>query len=242
MSTNDADRRPAAAPREAARLTVRGLACRRGDRVLFEDFDLDLAPGEAIWLRAANGFGKTTLLRALAGLARPEAGTVRWTRGAAHEAAAPALYLAHANALKDDLTVTESLRHLAALHAMDASETALADAIRRFGLDARRHAPIRTLSQGQRRRVALMRLCLSDPRSTWLLDEPYDALDADGTILVGELLAEHVARRGNVLLTSHVAPAFGASRGGDADDGDAAATLRSVQLDDARDAATGLPA
>jgi len=198
-------------------LVVRGLACRRGARVLFEHVDLDLFAGELVWLRAANGFGKTTLLRVLAGLAQPEAGTIAWRRAEGDRAGL--LHLGHTNALKDDLTVDESLRHLAQLHGLDASQAAMTEALRRFGLDTRRRAPIRTLSQGQRRRVALTRLCLSEPYATWLLDEPYDALDADGVQRVGTLLVEHAARGGAVLFTSHVAPVL---------DG---ASARAVQLD-----------
>lgn len=196
-----------AGSRQDTRLAVRGLACRRGERTLFERFDLDLSAGDLVWLRAANGAGKTTLLRVLCGLSQPEAGTVRWQRTdhRIREREAP-LYLAHANALKDDLTVLESVRHLARLHRLAAPEAALGDAIRRFGLHGRRHAAVRSLSQGQRRRVALTRLCLSDPHATWLLDEPFDALDADGIVLVGTLLATHAAHGGSALLTSHVAP------------------------------------
>ncbi|MEO8936251.1 MAG: heme ABC exporter ATP-binding protein CcmA [Burkholderiaceae bacterium] len=183
-----------------SRLVVRDLACRRGEQVLFDGFDLELAPGELIWLRAANGYGKTTLLRVLAGLAAPESGTIEWMPAAKR----PILYLAHANALKDDLTVAESVHYLVRLHGLDASDGAMAGAIRRFGLHARRDAPIRFLSQGQRRRVALIRLGLSAPQATWILDEPYDALDSVGVALVNRLLADHVARGGNALLTSHV--------------------------------------
>ena len=194
--------------RASRTLIVDGLAGRRGERTLFHDFTLALAPGELVWLRAANGYGKTTLLRILAGLARPESGTIRWSA-----ADGPALvYLAHANALKDDLTVRESVSFQSTLHGLDASPAAIDDAIRRFGLQSRRHAPVRTLSQGQRRRVALTRLCLSDPQSTWLLDEPWDALDADGVALVCALLDEHAARGGNALFTSHVPPAIASMR------------------------------
>ncbi len=191
------------APSSVAALIVRGLACRRGERILFRDFDLDLAHGELVWLRAANGFGKTSLLRVLAGLAKPEAGTVEWTRPDA-EHTSPLLYLAHANALKDELTVLESLRYLDALHGLGASEEAMADALRRFGLHAKRNAPVRTLSQGQRRRVALARLCLSPARASWILDEPCDALDAGGIAVVSTLLAAHAAGGGAVLFTSHM--------------------------------------
>ena len=214
MGTNpDGDR--ATGLRTSRTLIVDGLAGRRGERILFRDFGLALRPGELVWLRAANGYGKTTLLRVLAGLARPEAGTIRWSDATGQAT----VYLAHANALKDDLTVLESVRYQATLHGLGASEASIADAIRRFGLQSRRHAPVRTLSQGQRRRVALTRLCLSDPHSTWLLDEPWDALDTDGVALVTTLLNEHAARRGNALFTSHVAPAIDAT------------ALRTVQFD-----------
>lgn len=184
-------------------LVVRGLACRRGERILFDGFDLDLRPGDLVWLRAANGFGKTSLLRLLVGLAKPEAGSVDWTT-----ADAP-LHLAHANGLKDDLTVTESLRYMVALHGIVTTDATIADAIGRLGLHAKRHVPIRALSQGQRRRVALCRLCLSPARATWVLDEPYDALDAEGVALVGELLVALARGGGSALFTSHVTPALG---------------------------------
>ena len=194
------NREPAADPRDW-QLQARGVACERAERRLFADFDFTLAAGDIVWLRAANGFGKTSLLRVIAGLARPAAGTIEW-----REPRSPLLYLAHANALKDDLTIVECLRYHSRLHRLEASDAALADAIRRFGLHSRRHAPIRSLSQGQRRRVALMRLCVSPPQAAWLLDEPYDALDSEGSVLVSSLLAEHAARGGCVLFTSHVAP------------------------------------
>ena len=183
------------------RLRARGIACERGERRLFSGLDFTLSVGDIVWLRAANGFGKTSLLRVIAGLAHPAAGSIEW-----REPRTSLLYLAHANALKDDLTIVESLRYLARLHGLESSEATLADAIRCFGLQSRRHAPVRTLSQGQRRRVALMRLCLSPPQATWLLDEPYDALDSEGSVQVGALLAQHAGRGGCALFTSHVAP------------------------------------
>ena len=171
--------------------------------MLFERLAFEIGAGEVVWMRAANGFGKTTLLRVLAGLAAPDAGTLAWSGGAVRP---PLLYLAHANALKDDLTVVESVRDQARLHGLPLGEGAVGDALRTFGMQRRARAPIRTLSQGQRRRVALARLCLSATRPLWLLDEPYDALDADGAATVGTLIAAHAAGGGSVLLTSHVPP------------------------------------
>jgi len=175
------------------------LACRRGERVLFSGLNLAVHPGEIVWLRGANGQGKTSLLRLLAGLARPAAGRIE------HGLGRERVYVGHANALKDDLTVAESLMFLSRLHGFDTRAEAHEAALRRFGLWSRRLAPVRTLSQGQRRRVALSRLCTAPATALWLLDEPFDALDAEGVAALNLLLAEHAARGGSVLLTSHVA-------------------------------------
>jgi heme exporter protein A len=188
-------------------MSVRALACQRGERILFEGLDLDVAAGEAVWLRAANGYGKTSLLRVLAGLAPPAAGTITW----GGDGTGPSAYVGHANALKEDLTVLESLAFLARLHGTDTTDRALRDALTLFGLDSRRRAPVRTLSQGQRRRLALARLGLVE-RGTWLLDEPYDALDHEASATFGRLVAAHRARGGSVVLTSHFVPSLVALR------------------------------
>jgi heme exporter protein A len=179
-------------------LAAHALACRRGERVLFHGLNLDVRPGQIVWVRGANGQGKTSLLRLLAGLARPAAGRIETLAGRER------VYIGHANALKDDLTVAESLMFLSRLHGFDTAADVHDGALRRFGLHSRRDAPVRTLSQGQRRRVALARLCAAPPTALWLLDEPFDALDAQGMTALNELLAEHAARGGSVLLTSHV--------------------------------------
>ena len=188
-------------------LAASALACRRGERLLFKGVNLALRPGQIVWVRGNNGRGKTSLLRLLAGLAAPAEGEITW-RGeplrkvrAAH--AAGLLYLAHANALKDDLNVNEALVFLAQVHGQVADEQATSQALRRFGLSSRRAAAVRTLSQGQKRRVALARLALQPAKALWILDEPYDALDAEGSIVVDELLTAHAAQGGSVVLTSH---------------------------------------
>jgi heme exporter protein A len=191
-------------------LEGRALDCRRGRRLLFRQLDIALNPGTVTWLRGTNGSGKTSLMRILAGLSAPAAGQVLWNGqrlGDAGPAARRAIvYIGHANALKDDLSLLESLSFLACLAELpDATERAAA-ALQRLGLVAQRHAAVRTLSQGQRRRGALARLAL-DPLtpSTWILDEPYDALDSASTEILSGLLDAHAARGGAVLLTSHQA-------------------------------------
>lgn len=189
-------------------LRAEGLAYRRGEHALFTGLSLALAAAQLIWLRGHNGRGKTSLLRLLAGLAQPDAGRVTWGNEAladASEFAARRVYIAHANALKDDLTAFESLQFLAALHGRDAAPAKVSSALARLRMTSRERAPIRTLSQGQRRRVALARLALEDAAGLWVLDEPYDALDVDGIQIVNDLLEQHVARGGSVVLTSHQA-------------------------------------
>ncbi len=196
-------------PAPACVLACAGLAGDRGDRRLFEGLDLALAGGTVTWLRGRNGRGKTTLLRLLAGLSTPAAGSVA-VRGQPQRAAGPAgrrmwVYIGHQNALKDDLTATEALRFLARLHGLPHDDASLQSALQRLGIAQRRHAMVRTLSQGQRRRVALARLALSAAAPLWLLDEPFDALDADGIDALNAVIGGHALAGGCVLLTSHQA-------------------------------------
>jgi heme exporter protein A len=188
--------------RRTATLDVRELTCSRGERVLFAPTSFVAGPGDIVWLRGGNGQGKTTLLRTLAGLASPGAGHVAWQ--GTGDAPPRRVYLAHANAIKDELTVRESLRFLLDLDGLPVSEAELDDALDRFGLFSRRHAFVRTLSQGLRRRVALARLAAQREPLPWLLDEPFDALDAAGVEVLCDLVAGHARRGGCVVLTSHL--------------------------------------
>ncbi len=183
-------------------LSVRDLACRRGDRVLFAPTSFDVATGSIVWIRGTNGQGKTTLLRTLAGLSAPAAGTLAWARAPA--IAPRLLYLAHANALKEDLTASESLSFLLHLSGDPVDGGDVDAALERFGMASRKDAFVRTLSQGQRRRVALARLAAQRELLPWLLDEPFDALDAAGIDLLAGIIAQHARRGGCVVLTSHL--------------------------------------
>lgn len=186
-------------------LHAAGLEGQRGERPLFRDLQLQLGAGEVVWLRGRNGRGKTTLLRLLAGLASPTAGEIRlggevpegmaWRSGL--------LYIGHANALKDDLSATEALRFNASLSGPPPTAAELRQALARLGVAERARAPVRTLSQGQRRRVALARLALPSAPRLWLLDEPFDALDDVGIATLNGLLGDNAARGGAALLTSH---------------------------------------
>lgn len=189
-------------------LRLHDVACRRGGRWLFKALGFELAPGELLWLRGRNGSGKSSLLRLVTGLARPDGGSLRWGDEDVRDSARfrrELSYLAHVNALKAPLDAMASLAFLARCHGRDASVAALTAALDRLGLARHRDAPVGRLSEGQRRRVALARLALDERPGLWVLDEPFDALDADGGERLASLLHEHRARGGSVLLTSHAA-------------------------------------
>lgn len=114
------------------------------------------------------------------------------------------VYIGHNTALKDDLSAREALQFLAFLHGRAADSARLGTALQRVQIQQHSRSSVRTLSQGQRRRVALARLALEWEPVLWVLDEPFDALDAGGMAIVLVLLREHLQRGGAVILTSHV--------------------------------------
>lgn len=188
-------------------LQAAGVTGGRGSERLFKDLNFSIAPGELVWLRGQNGSGKTTLLRLVTGLSTPEAGQITWNGVPLRKSPdyrAELVYLGHHNGLKDDLTALECLRFLTQLHGRAVTEAQIESALRRMGIHHRRNLPVRVLSQGQRKRVALARLALESTAGLWVLDEPFDALDDSGVSLVNSLLQEHALRGGSALLTSHI--------------------------------------
>ena len=187
-------------------LEVSNLACSRGDHRLFSGLSFVLHPGQIMQVQGANGSGKTSLLRTLCGFLMPDEGTIIWrgenTRDLDEDYHAEMLYLGHLNAIKDELSALENLRISAGLSGVELDEKEALAALRRIGLRGRERLPTKVLSQGQRRRVALARLLASDAR-LWILDEPLTALDVGAVALIQELIAEHVARQGMVIFTTH---------------------------------------
>ena len=188
-------------------LSAQQLALRRGDEWLFKNLSFTVGPGQLLWLRGQNGRGKTSLLRLVVGLAQADDGQITWAGEPlrkSHDFHNQLVYLGHASGLKEDLTAHESLQFLACLHQRDSGAQRLDAVLRRLAIHHRRNRQVRTLSQGQRKRVTLARLALEDKPSLWVLDEPFDALDSDGIDIVNRLIEEHLERQGSVLLTSHL--------------------------------------
>jgi len=189
---------------DEADLLARGLACRRGERLVFAGLTCAVPAGGALVLTGANGSGKSSLLRLLATLLRPEAGELLWG-GAPVTADLPTYrarlhYIGHLDAVKPALSVAETLAFWAgsrgpAYPSIDAALSA-------FGLEALTDFPCGWLSAGQRRRLALARL-VAAPAALWLLDEPTAALDADGEARLAAVIGAHRGRGGRVVVATH---------------------------------------
>ena len=181
---------------EAAR-----LACRRGERLLFEGVAFTVVPGELLLLRGPNGVGKTTLLSALAGLVRPEAGSIAVAGRGEEDRPGDDLHLmSHLPAIKSRLTAAENLNFWADLFGGD--RKLVAPALERVGLKHLAGLEAGHFSAGQTRRLALARLLVAD-RPIWLLDEPTAALDGEGERLVIELIDAHLRRGGIAVAATH---------------------------------------
>lgn len=165
-------------------LRFEGVTCSRGGRLLFEDLDLSIGPGEALHLRGPNGSGKSSLIRLAAGLLRPERGRIETSE----------------LALADDALALD--RELPLGHALGFWGGGVEAAMEAIGLAELSHVPVRLLSTGQAKRATLARVAAS-AAPLWLLDEPMNGLDADGIRRLEALVAGHLEKGGAVLAASH---------------------------------------
>lgn len=191
-----------------AELSVHNLTCSRGDRLLFAGVNFRVKAGELLLVQGGNGQGKTSLLRLLTGLARPDVGEVRWRgeliqtqRDAYH---AEMRYLGHANGIKADLNPLENLRFAEGLQGRAFDADRAAATLKRLGLGRCLDLPCRLLSFGQQRRVALASLLMA-PAKLWILDEPLTGLDVHAAALTEQLIRDHLASGGLAVATTHQA-------------------------------------
>ena len=187
-------------------LSVRDLACTRAGRLVFSGLTFSAQAGQVVQVHGANGSGKSSLLRLLCGLLPPARGEVHWqgrviaAQGADYTR--QLAYLGHADGLRGELTMRENLDfslHIAASRPNAAATRAVLARLQLAGLE---NDQVRLLSQGQRRRVALARVLLSQ-RPLWLLDEPHAGLDTDGEQVLDTCLAEHAQGGGLAVVATH---------------------------------------
>jgi len=187
-----------------ALLSASRLGILRGERVLVRDLDFALNARDCLLVEGPNGSGKTSLLRVIAGLAAADSGDILWrgrSTGRTSQAfRAELAWFGHRGGLKQDLTPLENLAADRALRPVARRDTE--EVLRRLGIAALTELPLRVLSAGQQRRVALARLVLAEA-PLWLLDEPFTNLDRAGQALVNELIGEHLGEGGLAIVASH---------------------------------------
>ena len=189
-----------------SQLQVIALGCERGGRPLFATQSFGLEAGQAMHIEGDNGSGKTSLLRMVCGLSPPASGEVRWGGQSIAEVRAAflrdLLYVGHSLGLKDELSAVENLQTVSVLAGQPVSREQAFQALKSQGLGSRAHLPLRVLSQGQKRRVALARLQVSQAK-LWVLDEPFVALDSAAVQALQQVLQTHLEQDGLLLFTSH---------------------------------------
>ncbi len=188
-------------------LIAKNLNVARGDTLLCSQVTFNLASGQILHVQGQNGVGKTTLLMILASVLpvpmdRRDERSLVWANLPVLDW--PILYIGHLSGLNSQLSVRQNLEFLQGLH--QKSTTRLSAALDCVGLSGYEDVVVSRLSSGQQRRVSLARLWLCDDSDAlWLLDEPFNALDASMTKTLRERLVMHVERGGRIILTSHQA-------------------------------------
>lgn len=185
------------------------LACIRGDKPLFSNLDFELSPGRALILRGANGSGKSSLMKIIAGLLRAQSGALladgpdvlgQDVLNDKDWISRHICYLAHKNGMKPEMTVGENLTFWARLEHHDGD---IREQAQKLGIDHCLDLPVSYLSSGQARRAALTRI-LCHPANIWLLDEPTVGLDHNGVELLSGLMDDHLTNGGMIIAATHI--------------------------------------
>ena len=185
---------------------AQSLECVRDDRLLFNDLSFTVAESEVLQIEGPNGSGKTSLLRIICGLRLAEAGQVLWQGESIvsnrEDYYANMVYIGHLPCIKGDLTVMENVRSLLDTRSLTLGNTEIEVALEKVGLVSYEDVPGKALSSGQRRRILLAFIELSQAK-LWILDEPLTALDVQGVALMESMILEHKQAGGSVVFTTH---------------------------------------
>lgn len=219
-------------PSPDALISATALKLRRGDAMVIDGLNLELNAGNVLMITGKNGSGKTTILRAMAGLLPIDGGKLT-INGMTHQADRIAImeqliYLGHRDGLSASLTAGENIIHWAASRNLTPTPDDITAAFDALGLSHLINADVRHLSEGQRRRVSLVRLSLSHclcrkqaklQGKIWLMDEPLTAIDDSASLQLAHLIDAHTESGGGVMMTSHSALKLKRCRGINLQDG-----------------------
>ncbi len=186
-------------------LKVEAVTCIKQERCLFDNLNFDLAAGKIMQLEGPNGAGKTSLLRILAGFTIPESGNLYWfnenINQVKEEFLAELLFIGHKTGVNTQLNAIENIQYWQDIQGYVKSVDYY-ELLANLGLVGLEDVPVRMLSAGQQRRVALARLWISNAK-LWMLDEPFTAVDKKGVILLQQQFKQQLNRGGSIILTSH---------------------------------------
>jgi heme exporter protein A len=193
---------------------VENLTCERGGRRIFRDISFAAATGQVLTLEGPNGAGKSSALRILSGLLPAASGAIRMQMTAGYavtdseERGKLTGWIGHNDGVKAQLTVLENAQFFAALYGARIDVVGVLDHV---GLKRLSELPAQYLSAGQRKRLGLARLILSN-RPLWLLDEPLSSLDVAGRRVAAELIGEHCDNGGIAIVATHETLGLDATR------------------------------
>jgi heme exporter protein A len=178
------------------KLEVKNLSCQKGERYIFRNITFMLQPQQLMWIQGANGSGKTSLLKLIAGLGVPAKGQILWSDPASLS------FLGHRDGLKPNLTAFENIKHQTTLFEQPCLPQDIEGMLNTWGLSLFLNRPCSTMSQGQRRKVGICTLLLKQ-KPLWILDEPFTALDHDSILRLQEHMIAHLSAGGLIIMASH---------------------------------------